>query len=266
VPTRLGVPTSPRPCEKRRRTPAWAPLATISISAALGLSISAALGLAGCAPSATEAEPLEDWRAAVHAELSSPSEGPDAASAEAAEEIHAPLALEGLPSGLHDVHGAEIPISCETCHSAEGLIVPAPRAGDEPEAPHAGFRFDHGERPCTACHDADDRSRLRLADGTTLPMREAMQLCAQCHGPQYRAYRHGAHGGMRGHWDPARGPRLRNHCVDCHDPHAPAIPPVAPMPAPRDRFRPASGDHARGTHDGAAARRADEAHEEGPHD
>jgi Fe-S-cluster-containing hydrogenase component 2 len=153
VPTRLGVPTSPRPCEKRRRTPAWAPLATISISAALGLSISAALGLAGCAPSATEAEPLEDWRAAVHAELSSPSEGPDAASAEAAEEIHAPLALEGLPSGLHDVHGAEIPISCETCHSAEGLIVPAPRAGDEPEAPHAGF-----SRACSSATRSTSRA------------------------------------------------------------------------------------------------------------
>jgi hypothetical protein len=65
-------------------------------------------------------------------------------------------------------------------------------------------------------------------------MTDAIRLCAQCHGQQHTAYTHGAHGGMNGHWDLSRGDRLRNHCVDCHDPHAPAFPRYMPMPPPRD--------------------------------
>ena len=62
-----------------------------------------------------------------------------------------------------------------------------------------------------------------------------MRLCAQCHGPQFRDYGKGAHGGMEGHWDLSRGGRTRNHCVDCHDPHVPAIRQVQPAGRARDR-------------------------------
>jgi formate-dependent nitrite reductase cytochrome c552 subunit len=65
---------------------------------------------------------------------------------------------------------------------------------------------------------------------------EAMRLCAQCHGPQYRDYKRGSHGGMTGHWDLSRGERTRNNCVDCHDPHAPAYPGTTPVLPPRDRY------------------------------
>jgi hypothetical protein len=180
----------------------------------------------------------------------------EASASPSADVVHAPLALEGIPSGRHDVHGREIPIACTTCHGIEALEVPVPAPGDTPGGPHAALVAEHGGRPCTACHDPEDASRLRLADGTSVPMTEAMQLCAQCHGAQHRAFQHGAHGGMRGHWDAARGPRLRNHCVDCHDPHRPAFPAVQPMPPPRDRFRPASGDH----HAPASAAEPAEAH------
>ncbi len=116
--------------------------------------------------------------------------------------------------------------------------------------PHAGFRFDHGDLSCAACHSEGDRSALHLADGTSLPLTEAMQLCRQCHGPQSRDYDHGSHGGMRGHWDLSEGPRERNHCVSCHDPHGPAFGRFMPRPAPRDRFLGMSGhggEHADGT-------------------
>jgi hypothetical protein len=68
-----------------------------------------------------------------------------------------------------------------------------------------------------------------------------MDLCGQCHGPQARDYAHGAHGGMTGYWDLSRGPRERNNCIDCHDPHAPAFPKVRPVFAPKDRFPPHQG-------------------------
>jgi hypothetical protein len=81
---------------------------------------------------------------------------------------------------------------------------------------------------------------LRLADGRSLPYSDVMSLCAQCHGPQFRDYQHGAHGGMTGYWDLSKGGRTRNSCIDCHDPHAPKYPTVTPARGPNDRFL--SGD------------------------
>jgi formate-dependent nitrite reductase cytochrome c552 subunit len=69
-------------------------------------------------------------------------------------------------------------------------------------------------------------------------MDRAIELCAQCHGPQYRDYKAGAHGGMTGNWDLSRGPRVRNHCVDCHEAHAPRYPGTRPVLRPNDRIAP----------------------------
>ncbi len=66
-------------------------------------------------------------------------------------------------------------------------------------------------------------------------MNEALELCSQCHGPQRTSYDHNAHGGLNGYWDLSRGPRIKNHCVDCHDPHLPAIQQVVPVLPPIDR-------------------------------
>jgi len=107
---------------------------------------------------------------------------------------------------------------------------------------HENIELLHGQLQCLACHDRDDRSQLHLADGTKLAAPQTMLLCGQCHGPQKRDYDHGSHGGMTGHWDGARGGQSRNHCVLCHNPHAPAIKPVTPMPGPVDARR-ASNEH-----------------------
>lgn len=215
-----------------------------AVVAPLGRAIVASgLGLWLATSCAREHDETEDWRAAVSEAQQRRLASDPAMSAPPRDIVHAPSSLEGLPSGRTDVHGQEIAIACTTCHGIAALDTPVPRVGETPGGPHAALVAEHGDRPCTACHDPADASRLRLADGTSLPMTEAMQLCAQCHGAQHRAFVHGAHGGMRGHWDAERGPRVRNHCVDCHDPHRPAFPMVQPMPPSRDRFRPASGDH-----------------------
>jgi len=101
---------------------------------------------------------------------------------------------------------------------------------------HAGVALAHGDLTCAACHAPDDRTQLRLADDQRLAFSDVQQLCRQCHGPQYRDYTHGAHGGMRGYWDLSRGPRARNACITCHGAHQPAYPLVQPEPPPRDRF------------------------------
>ncbi len=112
--------------------------------------------------------------------------------------------------------------------------------------PHAGLEVKHGDLACASCHAPTSRSHLRLADGREIPLRDAMALCAQCHGTQKRDYDHGAHGGMRGYWDLTRGPRERNHCVSCHDPHAPKFGTFMPVHPPKDRFlQRGSDDHGR---------------------
>jgi hypothetical protein len=149
--------------------------------------------------------------------------------------ITAPRVLEGLPIGPPDASGRPTVAPCGTCHEA-GETTPLPVDASGIAGPHEGLELHHGDIVCASCHAAEDRSALHLASGTTVPMTDALRLCAQCHGPQYRDYRHGAHGGMRGYWDLSRGPRERNHCVSCHDPHAPAFGQFEPVAGPRDRF------------------------------
>lgn len=128
-----------------------------------------------------------------------------------------------------------LPVKCETCHALRPPA-PLPESMLELDQFHQGLELQHGSLRCAACHTEKDSTTLHLADGRKLRAGQAMELCRQCHGPQYRDYEHGAHGGMTGYWDLTRGPRVKNHCVDCHDPHAPQIRQVIPAPPPRDRF------------------------------
>lgn len=149
--------------------------------------------------------------------------------------IHQPPGLGVLDTDRRDINGAPIGIACATCHG-DGADTDAVVASlGNPEAMHESVDLVHGELTCGSCHD-DQRHLLRLANATTLPMTDAMTLCAQCHGPQKRDYDGGSHGGMAGYWDLSRGPRTRNHCLDCHDAHAPAYVGGAPVHPPRDRF------------------------------
>jgi hypothetical protein len=144
--------------------------------------------------------------------------------------IVTPLVLQGLPMGPSDSTGTETVTPCATCHTAED-VSSLPEGASGLVGPHAGLTLQHGSLRCAACHEGTHRHQLHLADGRSIPLVQAM-----CHGPQKRDYDHGAHGGMRGYWDLSRGPRERNHCVACHDPHAPAFGKFAPVQGPRDRF------------------------------
>ena len=163
------------------------------------------------------------------------------------ETIHLPDSLTGLQSEVTNIHGEPVSVACATCHDgrevAPGVAPEMARHMDELDTFHSELQFEHGSNTCGSCHDEANRNNLRMADGTSIEMTDAIQLCAQCHGPQYRDYSRGSHGGMNGHWDLHVGPRERNHCVDCHDPHVPAYPEIYPLPGPRDRFMEHSDDH-----------------------
>lgn len=134
-----------------------------------------------------------------------------------------------------DETGAIATVSCTVCHTIRTPNRESRSAADLDEF-HQGMTIEHGDLACLACHDPADYDSLRLADDRPVAFPEVMTLCSQCHGPQARDYAHGAHGGMNGYWDLRQGPRTRNNCVDCHDPHAPAFPKMRPTFKPRDRF------------------------------
>lgn len=140
-----------------------------------------------------------------------------------------------LNTGEVDAHGQPITVACTVCHTTKEPNFDL-ASSEDLEIFHQGMTFHHGEMTCLTCHNPDDYNTLRLADGRPLAYPEVMQLCAQCHGQEYRDYERGAHGGMTGYWDRSRGPQYRNNCIDCHDPHYPAFQGMIPAPGPRDRF------------------------------
>ncbi len=131
--------------------------------------------------------------------------------------------------------GSDVAIPCGTCHATRDPNL-ATRSSEELDQFHSGLEYAHGDLSCLSCHDHDDPAELRLADGRSLPARRSIELCAQCHGPQYRDYSAGSHGGGSGYWDKRQGSLVRNHCLHCHDPHAPSFPAMQPTFKPKDRF------------------------------
>lgn len=155
-----------------------------------------------------------------------------AAAGEAHAVIAAPLAG---PTGVEiSTPGGPERVPCGTCHRSRESNRKT-RSTEELDEFHQGLEYAHLVT-CVSCHGAGDYDSLVLADGTSVEYENATQLCRQCHGPQARAYDHGAHGGWNGFWDLTRGPRERNQCLHCHDPHSPAFPHMHPTFKPRDRF------------------------------
>jgi len=147
------------------------------------------------------------------------------------------LPYMGLPIGLRDAVGLPIRIPCQTCHG--GFVkTTTPENRVDKGAFHQHVVLQHGTKTCRTCHKPPDFSAFALADGTTVPYENVMQLCGQCHARRLQEYLNGAHGGMNGYWDRTSGPRVRNHCLDCHNPHAPKVEAVLPAPRIKNRSMP----------------------------
>jgi hypothetical protein len=183
-------------------------------------------GLVGCAP-----EPHTPG---------APPEAGDSGSSTAARfpvAIREPAGSPSIKTGTFDEKGNAVSIACATCHTTKPSN-PNAKLGVPLTAFHQGLKGQHGHLSCVSCHNpVEGYDSLRLADGKRVPYTGVMTLCSQCHGPQFRDYQHGAHGGMTGSWDLTKGGRVRNNCVDCHDPHSPKYPTVTPARGPNDRFQ-----------------------------
>ncbi len=138
------------------------------------------------------------------------------------DQVHIPKTLGVIDTPRVDVNGTPLGVTCDTCHGDNPTEDWVPEPGG-PEEFHGTIEVEHGDLECNACHLEEDSTLLHLADGTHVFLEDTIVLCAQCHGPQYRDFLAGSHGGMAGYWDTRRGVRTRNHCVDCHAPHEPAV-------------------------------------------
>lgn len=120
--------------------------------------------------------------------------------------------------------------NCNACHQ----IFRSAHAGGEPLSYHQEIRLSHGlNARCVNCHDSENRERLALRDGTTVPYAQTPLLCAQCHGTLYRDWQNGTHGKTLGSWVTGSAAQRRLNCNECHDPHAPRYTSYEPLPAPR---------------------------------
>lgn len=148
--------------------------------------------------------------------------------------VRKPDLMPRVNSGKKDRDGNPVMVRCNNCHDTQKTNMLTEDASTLKDF-HQHMSFQHNSLKCVSCHNPDDHETLRLADSTTVPFSNVIQLCAQCHGPQYRDFKNGSHGGMTGYWDLSRGERQRNNCVDCHDPHHPSYPKVMPVFPPKTR-------------------------------
>jgi len=131
--------------------------------------------------------------------------------------------------------GVAAQIACATCHATRTPNFDNAASADL-DLFHQGLVVQHGSNTCLSCHNSADYGSLHLANNKRVEFTDVVTLCSQCHGPQWRDFQHGAHGGMNGYWDLSKGNRTRNGCTSCHDPHAPKYQGFHPTLPPRDRF------------------------------
>lgn len=138
------------------------------------------------------------------------------------------------------------PQNCNGCHQ----IFQSNSAAGANLNFHGDIRLLHGlNNRCTNCHDPENRERLTLRDGASVPFAQTPQLCAQCHGTVFRDWERGTHGKTLGSWMTHSDAQRRLNCNECHNPHSPKFEPTRPLPGPntlRMGAQPASPSHDHG--------------------
>lgn len=96
---------------------------------------------------------------------------------------------------------------------------------------HDDIQLNHGPKTrwCFDCHNPQDRDKLRLSSGETIPFEKSYLLCGQCHGDKFRDWKAGVHGKRTGEWN---GKKEYLLCAHCHNPHSPKFKPIKPLPPP----------------------------------
>lgn len=101
----------------------------------------------------------------------------------------------------------------------------------ELEEEHDDIAFPHGSGRfwCLNCHSALERDSLVDIKGRKISFDDSHQVCLQCHSERAQDFARGGHGKRLASW---QGERVLQTCVECHNPHAPAIKARMPVAQP----------------------------------
>jgi hypothetical protein len=112
----------------------------------------------------------------------------------------------------------------------------------------ATLEHGSGQIWCFSCHDESDYDRLRNLRAEPIDIDSGYQVCSGCHSRKYHHWEGGAHGKRVSNW---RGERQLYSCIECHNPHQPAIAPRAPKSPPpiRAGLKPMKPDSEHPSHD-----------------
>ena len=117
--------------------------------------------------------------------------------------------------------------SCNECHRVFDTV----EGKKSRIAEHVDLKLNHGRNvDCLNCHHKTNRDAYLALDGGEIASDRPEELCSQCHGLVYRDWKAGAHGRATGSWKRKEWHSLV--CTECHDPHNPKFPEIAPMPGP----------------------------------
>lgn len=120
----------------------------------------------------------------------------------------------------------------QTCNGCHQIFRSGSAAGTALNY-HTDTRLNHGmNNRCVNCHDAENRERLVLRDGSTVSFAQTPQACAQCHGTVFRDWQRGTHGKTLGSWVTNAEAQNRLDCNECHNPHSPKYEAYTPLPGP----------------------------------
>lgn len=136
------------------------------------------------------------------------------------------ISIEGIEAGK-DVYvenrtGNITQYPCSECHDRP---IAQMQAGKQPGLSKAHWQIKIAHAPsatmnCFTCHNDVRINELQSLTGAKITFDHSYQLCAQCHSRQKMDWIGGAHGKRVGGWAP---PRVIQSCVQCHDPHQPAL-------------------------------------------
>lgn len=118
---------------------------------------------------------------------------------------------------------------CTDCH--DNQTQKANPVERELEEEHDDLKFVHGEGRfwCLSCHSKNERDELEDLKGRKVSYDASHKICLQCHSQRTQDFARGGHGKRVGAW---MGERKLKACVECHDPHAPAIKARKPVALP----------------------------------
>ncbi len=139
---------------------------------------------------------------------------------------HGTLEGYGVPPQETPEPGAR----CNSCHGRMEVNYTPRELVYAPENHRFDLKHGDGRFWCLTCHDPADRTKLKLFNGSRIPLENPILLCSQCHGPVYEEWKDHIHGRWGKNVFDAEPTLI---CTDCHNPHDPAFKPISPMPTPQ---------------------------------